>query len=520
MGYCYTDAKDLEERSPRNRGAMRTPLEQSLLHRIRTARMLQAGDRVGVAVSGGADSVALLRLLHVMREDLGITLSVLHFDHQLRGLESDLDAQFVGELARSMGLECVLERADVADEAKRQHSNLEEAGRRLRYDFFARIVDSGLATRVAVAHTADDQAETVIAHLIRGTGPTGLAGIYPIVGAVVRPLLGIRRAELRDYLTAIGQSWREDASNQDPHRLRARIRMQLLPQLNHDFSPRVTDHLCELARFCREDQIFWAALVEERYDALVRRKHGALAVAVEDLMNPFGHPGDASQRGKIPDLAPAQPWRALTERLIRRLYQALRGDRRELSSEHVEQVIHLATRSASGRSVELPGGVQVERRFNELFFSSRRSCESAQERTETGSSTVAYQYVVTFPASGAAAVSVPELGIRFCLKLIDWAGTQSETRGDNQVLDADSLRAPLILRNWRPGDAYTPYGRRQTRKLKQMFLAARVPTGARRVWPVLESAGQVVWARGMPAADRFCASQGTRTGLVIEERKL
>jgi len=476
-----------------------------------------------VAVSGGADSVALLRLLGEIRGELGVTLSVLHFDHQLRGAESDLDAEFVAELARALGLELILERADVAAEAKRSRLNLEEAARRLRYGFFARVIDRGAATRVAVAHTADDQAETVLAHLIRGTGPTGLAGIYPVAGTVVRPLLVIRRAALREYLKAMGQAWREDATNQDPQRLRARIRMQLLPKIEHHFSPRIAEHLCELARFCREEQVFWAALVEERYDALVRREDDALNISVGALVDPFGHGAGADklQRGKIQHGAQVQPWRALTERLIRRLYQGARGDRRELSAEHVEQVIHLATQSTSGRSVELPGGIVVGRRFDDLFFSAGRIGEAGRGRGETVRRPITYHYVVNLPARGTAAVSVPELGTRFCLKLIDWAGTQRETNGDSQVLDVDSLRAPLILRNWRPGDAYAPHGRRQTRKLKQMFLAARVPIGVRRGWPVLESAGQVVWARGMPVANGFCARGGTRTGLVItEEGKL
>lgn len=505
---------------------MRTRLERRVLQHVRAAGMLRAGDRVGVAVSGGADSVALLRLLKATRNELGITLSVLHFDHQLRGAESEMDGQFVLELARALGLECILERANVGGEAKRRHLNLEEVGRRLRYGFFERVIKRGAATHVAVAHTADDQAETVMAHLIRGTGTTGLAGIYPIAGAVVRPLLGFRRAELRDYLKGMGQTWREDASNQDPHRLRARIRAQLLPQIERDFSPRIAEHLCELARFCREEQVFWEALVDERYDALVRCEGEAQAISVEDLVGPFGRGANTSKREESWDgeqrqaRQADQPWRALTERLVRRLYRAARGDRRELGAEHVEQVIRLATQSRSGCRVELPGGIGVERRFGEVLFLPRQAAEAGQGPRETVQHPIAYQYVIDLPARGMADVSVPELGVRFCLKLIDWIGTRSETKGDSQVLDVESLRAPLILRNWRPGDAYTPYGRRQTRKLKQMLLAARVPVRARKGWPVLESAGQVVWARGMPVAAGFSARGVTRRVLVVEEGKL
>src|ERR1700745_3287073 len=184
---------------------MRTALEQRVLDFIRQSRMVAAGDRVGVAVSGGADSVALLRLLESLRHALGVTLLVIHFDHMLRGTESDADARFVAELARANGLEYITAREDVRTAAMDNGLNIEEAARRLRYGFFERILTDQKATRIAVAHTADDQAETVLGHIIRGTGLTGFASIYPIFdfaggGTICRPSLHIRRQELREYL--------------------------------------------------------------------------------------------------------------------------------------------------------------------------------------------------------------------------------------------------------------------------------------------------------------------------------
>ena len=168
------------------------PLEQRVLANIRRRKMLNPGDRVGVAVSGGADSVGLLRLVETLRGRLGISLLVVHFDHRLRGTESDADAEFVVELARDLGIECVVERGDVLGAASKNKWNLEDAGRRMRSAFFERLVAEEKASRIAVAHTEDDQAETVLAHLLRGTGPTGLAGIHPETGAIVRPLLVAR----------------------------------------------------------------------------------------------------------------------------------------------------------------------------------------------------------------------------------------------------------------------------------------------------------------------------------------
>src|SRR5579862_9295189 len=351
---------------------MRTALEQRVLDFIRQSRMASAGDRVGVAVSGGADSVALLRLLESLRDELGVTLLVIHFDHMLRGADSDHDANFVEELARARGLEFVSTREDVRAAATLNTSNIEETARHLRYGFFERILASQKATCIAVAHTADDQAESVLGHIIRGTGLTGLASIYPIVdspsgGTIVRPLLHIRRQELRDYLHLRGQEWREDASNADQTRLRARIRAQLLPILERDFSPAVVQHLGDLARFAREEESFWLALVEDRlakYATITSNSHShkTLSIGARDLLSPLAFVDNGEQ-------AALESARALTERLIRRLYEKVRGDRRELSARHVEQVIRLAAESTSGKRLRLPGRIAVERVFDDIVFS-------------------------------------------------------------------------------------------------------------------------------------------------------
>ena len=212
--------------------------------------------------------------------------------------------------------------------------------------------------------------------------------------------------------------------------------------------------------------------------------------------------------------------RTVTERLIRRIYRELRGGLGGLTAVHVEQVIRLASESASGRRAELPGGILVQRNFGDLIFSRTQRIGRRSRSRETLSEANAYLYVVTLPTQGVATVSVPELNSRFCLKVIDWSISERDTKGDSAALDADLLREPLILRNWRPGDAFRPRGRRQTKKLKEMFLAGRVPSRDRACWPVLESGGRVAWARGMPPAEEFCVRDDTQSGVVIEEVQL
>jgi tRNA(Ile)-lysidine synthase len=470
-----------------------------------------------VAVSGGADSVALMRLLHSLRDDLGITLNVVHFNHSLRGDESEADARFVSQLAASLGCEFILAKEDVAAEAARERKNIEDTARRLRYAFFQRVVEESRATCIAVAHTSDDQAETVLSHMIRGTGPTGLAGIYPQVGSVVRPLLEMRRQDLRQYLQDIGQTWREDSTNQDTQRLRARIRVQLLPQLESDFSPQIVRHLCELGRLSREEVVFWSALVEEKIRSCVETRGESFAIQIRDLRTPLSFAAHPSAAPLSPEDAAGSPWRPLTERLIRRLYQGVRGDRRELSAEHVEQIIRLATESTSGHHIQLPGWVMVEREFDTLIFSRAPQSRKSRHEKETSARQSAYHYVVELPETGTTAVSVPELGTCFRLKVIDWSLAPRDTKSEAQALDARLLRSPVVLRSCRHGDAYRPSGRLHARKLKDMFLARHVPSTERARWPVLESCGSIAWARGMAPAADFCTTDQTRIGVVIEE---
>jgi tRNA(Ile)-lysidine synthase len=483
-------------------------LYRRLLGTARRHGMFTAGDRVGVAVSGGADSVALLLLLHDLREKLGVVLSVLHFNHHLRGPESDADEQFVRELAARLGYEYRSERADVAAEARRKGWNLEDAGRRLRLELFGGLVAAGRLARVAVAHTADDQAETVLAHLLRGTGLTGLSAIHPVAGPVVRPLVQVRRAELRAFLASRGQAWREDSSNLDTARLRARIRHRLIPLLEAEYQPAVVERLCALADLAAGEEACWRALTDPIVERAERSPQGLL-IAAADLLAPVAEPAVA-----LPAAADSAGVLsvALARRVIRRLAEEAAG-RSRLTAAHVDQVLHLALSGRGGQQAELPGGLLVERTLDGRLRFSRRGREAKPAATS-------YEYHVPWPLEGAVELRVAELGRRFRLISFDWPAAASDTREGDLPLDAGLLTPPLVLRNWRPGDAYRPAGRRREYKLKELLYRARVEARQRRLWPVLASAAQVVWTRGFPPAAALAAGPRTRRAVRITEEKI
>lgn len=276
-------------------------------------RWFSPGDRVAVAVSGGADSVALFRLLESAAPARGLQLSLAHFDHRWRD-DSAADAAFVAGLAASAGLEFHLGRA--SDVPRR---DLEQQARRQRYVFFAELLHSRRADAVATAHTADDQAETVLLRLFRGAGPGGLAGVLPRRGdGIVRPLLAFRRAELRAWLQVHAQAWREDPTNADLHHRRNRLRLEFLPQLEAAFNPELVERLAALAELARGEEEFWGAFMGSLWRRLWRPESG----------------GGSFDRKQFARLTLAE-----RRRLLREAVRRLQGDTRALDALAVEEVL-------------------------------------------------------------------------------------------------------------------------------------------------------------------------------------
>ncbi len=372
--------------------------DRELRRVIEQSGLLAAGDRVGVAVSGGADSVGLLLLLVELKEKMGLTLEVLHLNHQLRGGAAEEDEKFVARLAEKCGLAFHCERADVAALAARSKANVEDTARRARYAFFGRCAEAQRLDKIAVAHTADDQAETVLGHLLRGSGLAGLGGIHPRAGKVVRPLLRAGRGELRAYLEARRQTWREDASNRDVSKTRARIREKLIPLLKKDFQGRVVEHLAALAGHAREDNALLEAVAGKYLEGKLEDVESGASIRVADLVSEDGDVAGDAAGGDETGTREQDASNGLSNRLVRLIVgkvkegkvkegkikeckaeerevqerdgKAQNAERRfgELTALHVAQVLNLARHGRSGNSLPLPGGLEVRRQRDALVF--------------------------------------------------------------------------------------------------------------------------------------------------------
>lgn len=335
-------------------------LERRLAQELRAAAWFRPGLKLGVGVSGGGDSVALLTLLAELRAELGIVGSAVLYNHQLRGRASDADEKFVAALAEKLGWTLHVGRGDVAGKASREKANVEDVARRARYHFFERLAKQGIVEVVATAHTMDDQAETVLAHILRGTGIVGLAGIHPAAGQVVRPLLGFRRDELRKYLREKKQKWREDASNLDTRKTRARMRKKLLPLLETQFNPAVVEHLAALAERAAEQTAFVEQLAVQLFRKYVAVNTEGARIGIAELLDPLGmHRTETAS--------------ALRARLILAIVEHVKQRRGQMLSGHLDTIVKLAKTGEPGKRLQLPGGVDVMRERNALLFCLRQS---------------------------------------------------------------------------------------------------------------------------------------------------
>jgi len=451
---------------------------------MRRKEVFHAGQRVGVAISGGPDSVLLLHFMHALAGEGGLTLAAVHFNHHLRGAESDGDEAFVRDLAASLQMEYLRGEAEVGRVARERRHNVEAVAREVRYRFFFSLVDQGRLDRVATAHTANDQAETVLMRLLRGTGTRGLGGIYPVLeGKVVRPFLGLTRAEVMQEIAARGLPYRVDSSNLNTRLQRNKVRMELLPLLAKEYNPEIITLLNQFAERARDDEACLERWARER-------------------AHPWRVREGREERIPIRALLEFPP--AVARRVLRQMLQTVRASPHGLTHAHIESLRRFAADAQSGRIQTLPGGAVARKEFSWLVVSPTAH--------EPGSGE--FSYPVTIPGE----VAVRELGCTLRFKILNRddpgkAYNQSKLIG----LDPLKLRGEVFLRNWRAGDRFCPLGSRGIRKLKELFRERKIPEVRRKGWPVLICAGQIVWVRGFPPGKGVAATDQTQRVLVVEE---
>ncbi|HIE10838.1 MAG TPA: tRNA lysidine(34) synthetase TilS [Kiritimatiellae bacterium] len=424
---------------------------------------------MAAAVSGGADSVALLVLLQRVAAEMGLSLYAAHVHHGLRGAEADRDADFVGHLCSRMRVPLRVARVSVEVERKPGESP-EEAGRRIRYRELVSIARSFGADCIATAHTEDDIVETVIFHLVRGSGPSGLAGIRRIARIgdipIVRPLLRFGHAELCDYLRQIGQTWMEDSSNRDPRFARNRIRGELIPWIEKNINPAARENIARLAEIIAEEEQWLKTIVTNLLQSCTDHEGRLILAIVRDLP-------EAARR--------------------RVIVQLLRIHGAPLNWHNVQRIANLVNQG-SGTRLDLGMGWWAVRGPDFIALLSSRLCEPAPYR---------------YPLQIGGQTAVPEAGLLVRAEWVSLPGDHppqvqghvGEYPAEVYLNGEKCRRCRLAIRSWNPGDRIRPSGMRGSRKLQDIFTDYKLPREERRRVPVLEADGEVIWIAGFRPAE-------------------
>jgi len=444
--------------------------------------MFPSGARVGVAVSGGADSVFLLHALLELAPRWNLQLSVVHVDHGIRGALSRADATFVEDLANRLHLSFHLRQADVPA----IDDNMEQAARHVRQGFFAELLSTGAVDRIATGHTRSDQAETVLYRILRGSGLPGLCGILPVTKEqVVRPLLELDRSEIECWLRQRNIAWREDETNQDRSFARNRLRHEILPLLRDHFNPRLDETLANMATLAQDEEAYWATGLARRPSPSCNTPQ--ILSTIELTTQPT----------------------AIARRIIRQTIECAKGDLRQIDFAHIERILAMARSQDGHDRVQLPG-LDVLRSFEWIRFA-------------RAGSAAGFDFSVAIQPPGS--VELPDGSARIALQILE-KGERAQACGTVvNELDWGRLTSPngapsgLEVRNWRPGDQYQRMGQSRKQKIKILFQENRIPLWDRWNWPIVTYNGCIVWARRFGAAAEFAADPATPVVLAVGESR-
>ncbi len=458
-------------------------LLETVSRTVRIYDMFRHGDAVLAGVSGGADSVALLHVLIAVSPEFSLRIGIAHLNHCLRGEESDRDAEFVCSLAKQLNLPYYIESADVRAYSRGNRLSEEEAGRELRYEFYERIAGQYGYDRIALGHHADDNAELVLMYLLRGSGTSGLSGIPPVRGRhIVRPLIGVSRSEIGDFLTANRLAYVSDASNADTKFLRNRIRHELIPLLISSYNPKIVESLNRLSSILRSE--------DEWMDDNIRLLSDSCISDTAD--------------GKTVLSVPDTLCLAAQRRIIRKAIAGIKGNLRRISYSHIEALSELLRNGPENGSLDLPDGIRGERIGNKLVFSKTGGRNLPAVRP-------VFEYIMKEPGT----VFIKEIAARVSVSESDM---NLGDRGNPCVafFDRNAVSFPVTVRNFRPGDRFMPLGAGGTQKVKKYFINKKIPGEERRICPILVSGGKIIWIAGHRTDESVKVTAETETVLKAE----
>lgn len=468
------------------------PLPKRVLRFIEEHELFRVNEPLIVGLSGGPDSVCLLHILAGLKRTLGMKLHIAHLNHLLRGAESDADAEYVSGIAHDLGIPATIERRDVKAYQREHRLSLEEAAREVRYAFFSKVAASLSTGTVAVGHTADDQIETILMHLVRGTGIAGLRGMQPLStwslpdGAqlrVARPLLGVRREETEAYCAAQGLSPRRDSSNYWPNQLRNRVRSQLIPLLR-EYNPDIEEALLRTARAADADLAYINKEVSQLWGHAARERPDGIAI----------------DRAEFSSLHPA-----LKRHLVRSALQRLLGDLQDIESVHIESLLEAMSKPA-GKRLSLPRGLAFYGDYSHGLITARGDVTCPLPALEG-------EYRLNVPGE------TEFCGWRVRSSILNHRPIENDEEKLKACLDLDVAGQELTVRGRRRGERFQPLGMEFTKRLQDFMVDAKIPRPWRDRVPLVCSRQHILWVVGWRIDHRARVTPSTKRVLYLEFEK-
>ena len=439
--------------------------EQKVKAYVERFHMIEPGDTIVLGISGGADSVCLLKILARWKEAWGISLRAVHVHHQLRGGEADADERFVRELCENEGIPCRVFHEDVQGMAQREKIGLEEAGRIARYRCFATVCEDVGGGKIALAHHQDDLAETMLHHLVRGTGMAGLCSLKPVSGNRIRPLLCLEKEEILVYLEAAGQPWRTDSSNLEDDYTRNRIRHHVLEELKTEVNPRAVRHMAQLSEELEETRAVLAQVAAEKRRQYVRKNEKGMLLA-EELK-------------KEPDLIGRQ--------IVHDLLKEISGKQKDFTRIHVEAVQELWNRQVGARR-DLPYGMQAIRTYDGIYL------ERKAEKCETRDSEKNAGIQINVQSEGTESFQIGELTLTVSRIARDFG--EIPEKKYTKWFDYDRIKQTLVIRHRQPGDRICLFAGGGSKKLKDYLIDRKIPAQKRDQLWLLADGSDILWIIG------------------------
>lgn len=447
---------------------------------IERYNMFSPGDRVLVGVSGGPDSVCLLHILNRCRKDMALSLHVVHINHGIRKRESKREEKFVSRLAGRMSLPITVKSLDVPSYAREKRLTIEEAARDMRYSALEQLAGKLNAKKIALGHTASDQVETVLMHLLRGSGPQGLSGIPPVrkLGStvIVRPLIEVNREEILNYLKKNKLTFCLDSSNRKTEYFRNKVRLKLLPLLRKNYNENIDGALLRLSEILKEENAYWERVVERVLGKVVSWESEKILVDFRRFLR----------------------YNVIVQRRV--LYRLFGGI---VSLSQIEAIRSLAQKSSQGKRIYLGKRFSVRKEGNFLIFSS-----SPERRFKK------FNYPLRVPGKN----EIEGLNLTLNTRIVDFYPV-SEKETNTAYFDVDKINfKKLLLRNRREGDRFKPFGLRGTKKLSDFFIDRKIPRRLRDRVPLLVEGEDILWVVGIRRADKARITEDTKK--ILEVRVL